>query len=71
MHRDIKVENVLVDSEHLVVKLTDFGMACKEGAKGFGAGTKPYMAPEILASDVCACSCRVHLSPMLLVVPLM
>lgn len=51
-HRDLKPENVMVD-EHGGIKLIDFGIASKEGAKrltyaGFtpALGTPDYIAPE-------------------------
>lgn len=56
VHRDIKPENVLIDKTY-TAKLCDFGMSGKHGQRAFGAGTRPYMAPEILAStdeDLCA-----------------
>lgn len=60
IHRDLKLENVLVASEtHVcpevlyVVKITDFGLSKAVGA-GFSeaqslVGTRPYVAPEVLA----------------------
>lgn len=55
LHRDIKLENVLID-ENLNLKLTDFGFAIKVAKKGeklrMLCGTPAYMAPEMLR---CAC----------------
>jgi serine/threonine protein kinase len=50
MHRDIKPDNLLLDSDGNC-HLTDFNLSAKlipGGNKGV-AGTRPYMAPEILS----------------------
>lgn len=51
-HRDIKLENTLVDSVNRKIKVIDFGFATCFGsdkkAKTF-CGTPSYMAPEIIA----------------------
>ena len=52
IHRDIKLENILIDNEG-VVKIADFGISHeitpedKKGVKGV-CGTIAYMAPEML-----------------------
>jgi serine/threonine protein kinase len=51
-HRDIKLDNIVVDDETLHVKLIDFGFACLyDPQKGMTdlAGTFAYMAPEIVS----------------------
>ncbi|KQJ81950.1 putative cyclin-dependent kinase F-2 [Brachypodium distachyon] len=52
IHRDIKPENILVDDDHRVVKICDFGSAlyCTHDAEEcyYAAGTRPYSAPEML-----------------------
>ena len=46
-HRDLKLENILLNSDNLI-KIIDFGFSSKSGQKlqNF-CGTPPYMAPEI------------------------
>jgi serine/threonine protein kinase len=53
VHRDIKLENILIDSRNdgMYLKLTDFGFATfvHEGEKlTKGVGSRYYIAPEIL-----------------------
>ncbi|XP_053490868.1 serine/threonine-protein kinase 33, partial [Ictalurus furcatus] len=61
VHRDLKLENILVDSyhhsdEHAVIniKITDFGLSVQKGGVGSGnmlqstCGTPKYMAPEVI-----------------------
>ena len=50
-HRDIKLENILVDENHNI-KLIDFGFSLKCNNKArltAYCGTPPYMSPEIAA----------------------
>ena len=48
VHRDLKLENILVD-DNLNLKLADFGFACYKNIDALQSyrGTMTYMAPEI------------------------
>jgi serine/threonine protein kinase len=58
-NRDLKPENLLLDAKHLMVKITDFGVATivkaaqdKEARKIKGiAGSDPYISPEQWLED--------------------
>lgn len=53
IHRDIKMENILIDKSTKYVKLSDFGISKKlEGARTMSyVGTLPYMAPEVIMGN--------------------
>jgi serine/threonine protein kinase len=53
MHRDVKPENILLDSQSFPV-IGDFGFATFHGAPVMAdcMGTTPYMAPEIICFDM-------------------
>lgn len=63
-HRDIKMENILIETKTNTVKMIDFGFSCasKERLKIF-CGTPSYMSPEIVSkkeyyggpADIWAC----------------
>ena len=63
-HRDIKLENILIENHTKKVKIIDFGFCCcsKEKLKIF-CGTPSYMSPEIVSkreyygapADIWAC----------------
>ena len=63
-HRDIKLENILIEEKTKKLKLIDFGFCCcsKERLKVF-CGTPSYMSPEIVSkkeyygnsADIWAC----------------
>ena len=47
-HRDIKLDNILVEPKTLSVKFIDFGLSCRLGQCSYARlGTDYYMAPEI------------------------
>ena len=58
MHRDLKLENIMVDIEDdkesgkqkIVCKITDFGFATmiEKRKKTLSVGSPVYMAPEVL-----------------------
>ena len=63
-HRDIKLENIIVEKGSKLVKLIDFGFACQSREKlRIFCGTPSYMSPEIVSkkdyfgnlSDIWAC----------------
>ena len=49
-HRDIKLENLLLDDKNKNVKIIDLGFSiyCKDSKLNTFCGTPSYMAPEIL-----------------------
>ena len=52
-HRDMKLENLLLDSAGKTVKITDFGFAknLADGNASTVLGTAVYVAPEVLAGE--------------------
>ena len=50
VHRDLKLENVLIDEDKKVIKIIDFGLSKKTAQShesGLLIGTMDYIAPEI------------------------
>ena len=73
MHRDIKLENVMLseDGSGCTVKLADFGISeqlvSSYSTRRTKVGTRGYMAPEILegkpygtSSDIWSLGCLLH-----------
>jgi serine/threonine protein kinase len=55
LHRDLKLANFLLTDDTLMVKIADFGVACKlvndlERRNTF-CGPLPYLAPEIIVGE--------------------
>ena len=52
-HRDIKVENIILNKEDDAIKLIDFGLSCKTDKceKNKALGTLMFMAPEVLRHE--------------------
>lgn len=55
MYRDLKLENILMDSEGHVV-ITDFGLSKEDDEGSTFVGTPEYLAPELLSSQRSATS---------------
>jgi serine/threonine protein kinase len=61
LHHDVKTDNALLDANHTVCKLSDFGLASlslkhagrKDRNSGSMGGTLRYMAPEKLKASMC------------------
>ncbi len=48
IHRDIKLENIIIEKDTFIPKIIDFGLSCFEkSCKGI-SGTAFYMSPELL-----------------------
>ena len=50
IHRDVKLENILLDESYKIIKIIDFGFSIRfNGEKKLNVfcGTPSYMAPEI------------------------
>ena len=58
-HRDIKLENWVMDSENRCLKLIDFGCACKHKDKVMhkSVGSQNYVAPEVLRGSYSGGTC--------------
>ncbi|PAA86328.1 hypothetical protein BOX15_Mlig016260g1, partial [Macrostomum lignano] len=52
IHRDVKLQNLLVDAELTTVRLTDFGLLKSTGLTGQSlVGTPIYLAPEMVTNS--------------------
>ena len=52
-HRDIKLENILIDKNTLKIKLIDFGFAIKASGPSVRSsliGTPCYLPPEMISA---------------------
>jgi len=50
VHRDIKIENILIEEQKRLVKIIDFGFSiCSASKLKVFCGTPTYMAPEIVS----------------------
>ena len=48
MHRDIKLENILISRKTDSIKLVDFGYSCEvDEFRDTCCGTRVYMSPEV------------------------
>lgn len=61
IHRDIKIDNILYNDKTLTPKISDFGAACKRGAKKCNdcVGTREYLDPFALASADASGKCKI------------
>jgi len=54
IHRDLKLENILIDSTGHI-KISDFGFSAfiskETGKRGTMCGTRQYMAPEVIEEE--------------------
>ena len=69
MHRDLKCSNVLLESNGLGVRITDFGLATHVEGRAAGAvevGTFRWMAPEIARREAYSTSADVYSYAMVL-----
>jgi len=51
IHRDIKLENIIIDTSNKLIKIIDYGFGCitsKSKLLNFFCGTPSYMPPEIV-----------------------
>jgi len=54
VHRDIKLENMMVDTKNNKTKLIDFGLSCEEPSCRYRllVGTLPYYSPELIKGEI-------------------
>jgi len=51
VHRDLKPRNILLDTNHLSIKVIDFGFATREKMMEDRVGTAEFVAPEVLMGE--------------------